>query len=461
MVNFYLSRKLIFLKDNEDKKEKKMKRILALILCLAMMLSMVACAGGETTTETVTQDAAGETKEENKNDKEETKYPKIEDLSTKDKLAAIPIAKQGMSEDELRKICVDYFRLQLSFTWTPSKNIESKDLYFNREVGTIYAGLPYVSIASGNLYRAMEWYDPATGIIDVDAGAGNLQFFGLACSGGVGWAWGRVINSADYSWTQAMTQKNGFINVGPFTYDPNVEEFDYALSTDPNKFTCENVVKANGPDVMYESYALMKPADGLVNPGHVRMNMEKPVVVRDPVTNKIDGKASYTYYCDQANINDGEVFKRTQSDGTEYRTQGGVDIKVSFEQLFNSKYIPVTFKEFLGQDPVEAATVSLSYTAPSITAGDLIQSTVTSNYAISDIFFTVKDASGKELKKVVRRMENFFTEEVLLSDAKIIGSPAFTSLFEGYAKAGTNTVEITCQLSTGELLTAYTGTLIV
>ena len=42
----------------------------------------------------------------------------------------------------------------------------------------------------------------------------------------------------------------------------------------------KDVVAENGEQTMYESYAMMKPADGVVAPGHVRMNSAHPAVVR-------------------------------------------------------------------------------------------------------------------------------------------------------------------------------------
>ena len=37
---------------------------------------------------------------------------------------AIPIATADMTEDQLRQIVLDFFRLQLSFQWTPAEDFE-------------------------------------------------------------------------------------------------------------------------------------------------------------------------------------------------------------------------------------------------------------------------------------------------------------------------------------------------
>lgn len=109
---------------------------------------------------------------------------------TQDSLDAIGIATSDMTAQELRELCLRYFKLQQSFLWTPDKNVEcyptgSADLYesymrlyagqedyiFDRntgkamQVGTIYGGIPYQNVSTGNLYRWLEYYDESTGVM--------------------------------------------------------------------------------------------------------------------------------------------------------------------------------------------------------------------------------------------------------------------------------------------------------
>ena len=91
-------------------------------------------------------------------------------------------------------------------------------------------------------------------------------------------AWARVVTSAYLGYTMFMTEANGFLPVGPYRYSKeNVTQFIRG----EDGYNCQTICQENGPETMYESYALMKPADGLVCNGHVRMNSAMPTVVRN------------------------------------------------------------------------------------------------------------------------------------------------------------------------------------
>ena len=64
---------------------------------------------------------------------------------TWEKILAIPVANDDMTEEELRQICLDALRLQLTFGWTP--NVET---YYHNSMyektfypGKVYGGIPY------------------------------------------------------------------------------------------------------------------------------------------------------------------------------------------------------------------------------------------------------------------------------------------------------------------------------
>ena len=111
---------------------------------------------------------------------------------TQKSIDALGIANSNMSSQELRELCLNYFKLQLSFLWTPSKNVEcypngSPSLYgkymqqyagqetaeFDTNAGkallegTIYGGIPYQNVSTGNVYRWLEYYDESTGTMDL------------------------------------------------------------------------------------------------------------------------------------------------------------------------------------------------------------------------------------------------------------------------------------------------------
>jgi predicted small lipoprotein YifL len=338
-----------------------MRCVLSSILALALMLSLAACAGGgneETTPATKAK-------------------TNVAEPLTWDDVNAIPLADDSMNEEQLRQICLDYMRMMLTFTWTPSQEVtynngsSDKTLY----AGSVYGGLPYTPACNGNIYTLMEFYDSDNGMLDLSGGVSTIQKISNQCSSSTYWAWNRVCNSIWYTSTSAALQSNGYLRVGPYTYDDAATEFGKENSTN-------QICLTNGPEVMFESYALAKPADGIVQnagDGHFRMVVSVDVV-RDAGGN-IDGVASTITYMDQIR----SWTPATQSNGVPYEIEGGVDVKISFFDLFNSGYIPVTFAELNKQDPVEKSDTTFSHTGDSISLTQLVTANVESNYYVSDI----------------------------------------------------------------------------
>lgn len=428
------------------------KQFFSALLALILLLSLFSCESetGNTNTfvpETSLLEEEVSTEDTEKKETEEAAFPFIEEKFKPEDLYAIPIATSSMSVDQLRQICLDYFRLQLSFSWTPDRDFSYVVTSQNHPVtlrrGVLYGGIPYQTIGTGNLYRVLENYDPETGVMTISQN--TLKFFNQ-CSVGAFWGWGRVINSADYTWTQHMTKKNGFIPVAPCDYDPS----NFVFGESGCKDTGE-ICRDNGKQTMFQAYANLRPADGLVDPGHVRMVSSVPeVVYKTDGSGEIDGRLSRLRYCDQKM----PWSVTTQSDGSIKNVQGGVDVSISFDLLYASEALPFTFKEFLGLDPVEKAQVSIDVEKDALTCRELAKGTVTSNYTISDTFITVKNEKG----------EAVFTFAGRCNDANVktmpLTSVVYPNMVEKYEADGLHTAEISCQLSTGEKIVVFTGKLI-
>ena len=109
---------------------------------------------------------------------------------TKASMDAIGIANSQMTAQELRELCLRYFKLQQSFLWTPGEDVKccptgspnlyesymklyagQEDCVFDKNTGKalltdiIYGGIPYQNVSTGNLYRWMEYYDESTGVM--------------------------------------------------------------------------------------------------------------------------------------------------------------------------------------------------------------------------------------------------------------------------------------------------------
>ena len=437
-----------------------MKRLIVFLLILSMLISLFSCAEApavsETlavtqTAETVTEEAVTETEEA-----DPVYNEKVSDPLTPERLAQIPIAHDGMTTDQLRQICVDYVCLSTTFQWLPSKTFSyitsSVDLEVKFYEGKLYGGIPYVNLASGNLYRVLEMYNTETGVMNVDNFAEDSDkkiYFGTACSGTACWGWGRVVNSATMKWTSNMNQKNGFIPVGPYTYDPSIEIYGNDGAED-----CKPICKRNGQKVMFESYALLQKADCVVNQGHVRMVKEAPTVVRNP-DGTINGDESYLIQCEQGLYTTNDSHNRTAADGTVYKIQGSDYYKSSFSELFSSGYLPHTFAEFLGTDPVEPGIVTIDHSGPTAKVSDFKDGKLSANYPISDVFTVIKNEQGEQVYRYAYRCEYHFTRVISLSKAVSAGA------LQTFSTKGNHTVDILVQLSNGELITAYSGALVV
>lgn len=361
------------------------------------------------------------------------------------KLNGIPIASGSMTEDQLRKICVDFMRLQLSFAWTPDKDMTytTGGKSVTLSAGTVYGGLPYVSSTFGNLYKAMEYYDEATGTLKVQPGMGKI--IGNQCSASAYWAWSRVSNAISFGGTAEMLERYGCLRVGSYTYDSSIKHLH------KESIRTANICKDNGEQVMYEAYALLKPADGLSmytgTAGHVRMVAESANVVRNGDGTINPDKSSITFLDQVADWK-----SEKQSNGKPIRIQGGLDVTVSFTSLYKSGYLPFRIPELAGKDPVEKAEASLNISGSKVTAQAVSGATINANYPLSDITVTVQDKSGKEVFSYTKILSALNTYSYKMS--VVVMASELSSFTDG-----THKISVSCRVGTGEKLVAYSGTL--
>lgn len=447
-----------------------MKKLLCWLLLVALMLSLCSCRAifdeflaSEDAVTDLPPVSLGKTESEDSTEqttpdsKDTEGYEKADDPLTPEKLEAIGIANDSMTTQQLRQICVDYITLSVSFQWV------SDDTYFLVEEdnperhfteGKLYGGLPYVNEASGNLYRFMEYYDPETGILDSSGLVAKPDLFATACSGTAGWAWARVINSVDVSWTHSITAAHGFVPVGPYKYDQSIDKL-WQWGEDGKKIyyhDTKKICKNNASQTMYESYALTHIADCYSRTGHVAMAVSEPVVVRNE-DGTINGAESYIMLAEQGQYTKAKYHLRTTSDGTEYRIRGNDGRPFSFLDMYKAGYLVHTFKEFIGEDPIEPGRVTLTHKDSTATADQLAQGNLTANYVISDVFTKVYDESGKEVYRYVARSKDHFTKGFAAADCLPIDA------LRQY-QDGKHTVKITCQIANGELISVYSGTLV-
>ena len=438
--------------------------ILTVMLVAVMMLSLAACNQSEQNSTTVpsTQGptegtTGGETSQDpttDSQDKTEIEYPTIKgDMLSWDYLNSVPVKTANMDITAARKLCVDFFRVSKSALWIPDTDWKATDskgkVLRSMEGGKIYAGLPYVTMSGGNIYRLMDYINPETGVVNITEAGKKHELFGNQCSYASYWGWGRVVNSAAFSWTNNILHTNGFLRIGPYTYDDKLTAF-----SSRNRTT--HILEANGRETMYQSYAELKAGDGVVyytTAGHIVM-ISRDAYVKYKADGTIDANKSYVYVIDQA----GEWEKATNKEGDNYIFSANTDKKWTFFYLYEHDYIPFTFAEWLGTDPIEETEITYSHTGDTITLDQLWGSKVTCNYGLADMYAIIKDNEGNEVYKVAVRSVTF--AQKIMQFSKTVSSNVIWGSEEDLDKNKQYTVEIVAQIATGERPTLWSGALV-
>lgn len=413
-------------------------------MTVSTMLSLTACAGGGEEDKGPTEDVSLY--------KSGDGFETINDPLTWDAINAFPVVHDGMTIEEGKKLVVDFFRFCKTAVWIPDDNYEYKIKTANENNEFIegfvkYGGLPYISLASGSIYRLMDYMDPETHVVDIKAAGAKPKLFGNQCSFGSYWGVGRVINSAKYSWTKNMVPANGFIKVGDYYIKEDITGYSDGV------YNTVNVLEENGAEKMYEAYAGLLAGDVIVyftTAGHVVMISGDAHVERD-ANGKIDPVKSYVTVIDQT---PGHASMQNAA-GDTFNYEKNVDAKWTFQKLFAGHYVPYTFAEWLGTDPIESSVTEFNYEGESITMDELSGKKITSNYGISDIYASIYHKNGKEVYKLAIRAAETSVKELKFStkdpNADIWGD------LETLNPKGEYTMKVYAQLSTGERPTLWEG----
>lgn len=427
--------------------KKLFASLIAILLVAAMALSMAACGGeGETTGETTSVSAY----------KSEGEFTELQEMLSWEGINAFPVKTSDMDLNDARQLCVDFFRYCKTALWIPAESWDfthhdNGDGPDTLESGVVYGGLPYVGLASSAIYRVLDYMDPETGVVDITTAGQYQRMFGNQCANGAYQGWSRVINSSKYSGTPRMTVANGFYRVGSYTYQDALVGWSDAYGTD-------ECAKENGDQVMFESYSHLKHGDGIVNfttAGHVVMIATDAVVVKDAAGN-IDPAQSYVTVIDQTP----QWGTATNASGDQYTYQANVDAKWTFMKLLQGNYLPFTYAEWLGTDPIEETEVKFSHEGDSITEKELFAAKVTCNYHIYDSYAIVRDKKGNEVVKLATHNNGASTYEMKFSKI-VTETNAVWGDWEDLEAGGKYTVEIVSQLGTGERPTLWKGSLVV
>lgn len=301
--------------------------------------------------------------------------------------------------DAMRQTAVRAVRDLLSIQWTPAETISyfntaGRDKQFDYKPGNIYGGLLYTGASTG-LFQFLEYYDMETGVLSYPGSGDELRkTLGSGCADSLLWGWATVSNSFNCGYYPSMmVYKNGFLPVGDYTYDQNLQSF-YMLPT-------QSIIANNGEKIIYDSYTKVLPADALISSSvdHAMMAIENPVVVYLS-DGSIDTENSYIMIQDQRG-GTGKGFLEEEVDGHTVYFNSARSLKMTFAELYKKNYIPVTVAEFTGQKPYDKAEVTISSQCKS--AADLKNAAIQANYPIAVINIDGVDAEGNNvsIEKVI------------------------------------------------------------
>ena len=428
-------------------KKSMLFRFAALILAL-LMFSLTACSGGGKLVITGDPDETEETAEVK--DKPEKTYS-VDQPYTRAMLDEIPVSNSSMSSDELRAICLRFARMQGTLPWISSKSFSyilenGLELKFDKDV--VYGGCPYTN-AGSSLYTYMDYVDEKTGLLDESVVNRVGETLGNNCCSALFWAWSRVSSTITFTHTQGLVPKTNMIPLGDYKIDPELDSF--------RDKTTGAICKENGAQKMFECYAKLLLADGMVvnnqSDGtvgarhHVMMVSKLPEVVRND-DGTINGKESFLTFVEQDEV----LRPYTLENGMELQCEGHIDSRYSFENLFNTGYIPFTIPELVNPSSVQKAVASISReNGATVTTQELRNAVVSTNYALSKLIIKVKveDGTTKDFSSYVSGVAKY---EAALGQVCVS--------IDRQLEKGSYEIEIRALVGSGETVPVFTGTLV-
>ncbi len=303
------------------------------------------------------------------------------------------------NEGAARKIVVKEMRDIMSLQWQSDAALHyntetSGSNPLNFDANTTYPYMPY-SHGSASRYSFISYatkkvqgvYYMTQLVREHFDGQIGKTMLSNDCADAVYWAWATVANSMYFRYTQIMTPEYGLIPVGPYTLDIGN---DNAYTPSDGKYhNTDQICQYNGQQKMFQSYALLKhgdaavqfttKADGSTGKHHAVMFATDPVVVTGS-DGTINGTQSYITLHQQTSV------------GTR------VDYKMTFMQLYNAYYLPITIQELLESDEgvwIRPEVKVHLANANRTTYASWINQNLYSNYRISSAKIIFTDQNGK------------------------------------------------------------------
>ena len=326
---------------------------------------------------------------------EETSAPEVTETTPPEVFT--PVLPKVPTNDEARKIVVDYMKEMAGIRWICKEKMDYREvvsftsgLIYN--VGHEYYGLPYVG-GTSNAQKFLSKLDENGNYVGSPLWS---EVPGNTCASSIYVAY-TTISTDD---TNASSTENyfpsagkGMVPVGDYSLD-KVKDIKKTLTTD--------IVRANGQDRMSEAMACLRPGDvvlsrwaaGSAVNGHTRLVSSLPTIVRYD-NGKINVRESTIALCEQCSSFDERDRKHIST--------WKVDEVFTFSDLLGDGYIPLTLEE-LALDSFEAPEVTVTgLTKPEkITAENMLKGTIRSNYKIFEVHVTISDENGNRVAGIDR-----------------------------------------------------------
>lgn len=320
-----------------------------------------------------------------------------------------------------RDVVEQQMRHMLSIRWTPavditystvpqSGGIEADKLsdpsqVFTLKAGRIYQGIPYTHGCSGAASflqyataRDEKGVYTLTGLTGaaltgIGRSAPNQSArIGNDCADAVAWAWSMVSSSIYFNETPHMTEPNGVLRVGDYEWDSNMPYHSKSTT---------NICFKNGKQKMFQAYAQLQKADGLVHvtdysSGHAVMVVD--VHVEYTAAGEIDGNKSYVTILQQDIMAEqNELSYYDEAIGQMVYLTEELDVKLTFSGLFSIGYLPITCKELV--DPSDLPEPKVEDPAPNPTVSNMFVHTIKASYRIAYVTVTIQDSKGKTVQQ--------------------------------------------------------------
>ena len=358
-----------------------MNRFILIFLMLALLLGLVGCS----------EQSADQVADQ----------PDTTEAATFPEQTIDPILRQR------RDIAEHYMRQMLSILWSPEEDIfyttaskgspekADPEKQFLLRADRVYRGVPY-SFAGSTLAAFTDYAQPDGNIYKVSGlswkalnGSSKSARIGNDGSSALALAWCQVGNSVKIMSTNNMTMDYGFLPVG--NYKTTTKKLE-----DTKKYC-----SANGESVMFDCYAQLLKADGLVANGHVMMVVSTDVIYNED--GSISGDSTVTILEQSKEHFLNEIHSFDEALGQEVYHIGGIDLVYTFSQLYEKGFLPITCKELTDPSEVREAKVGDSDRDPKLET--CLSGFIDCNHHIDTLTITIYDQEDNQVQEAAIRAE--------------------------------------------------------